>query len=48
MVDNIMTTNSQSHHINWQELRKASQVFMVDPAQGISHILTAGHHSHWQ
>ncbi len=49
MVNNITTTHSQPHyHINWQELRKAYQVFMTNPAQGILHILAAGHHSRWQ
>jgi ubiquinone biosynthesis protein Coq4 len=47
MVNNITTTQSQSHHINWQELRKAYQVFMTNPAQGILHILAAGRYSRW-
>jgi ubiquinone biosynthesis protein Coq4 len=49
MVNNIANAHSQQHyHINWQELGKAYQVFMADPAQGIIHILAAGHHSRWQ
>jgi ubiquinone biosynthesis protein Coq4 len=34
--------------INWREVRKAYQIFMRDPAQGILHILAAGRHSYWQ
>jgi ubiquinone biosynthesis protein Coq4 len=49
MVNNITKIHAQPHHyINWQELRKAYQVFIADPAQGILHILAAGHHSRWQ
>jgi ubiquinone biosynthesis protein Coq4 len=49
MVNNITKIHAQPHYyINWQELRKAYQVFMADPAQGILHILAAGHHSRWQ
>jgi ubiquinone biosynthesis protein Coq4 len=48
MVNNITTTHSQPYyHINWQELRKAYQVFMTNPAQGILHILAAGRYSRW-
>lgn len=48
MVNNITKTHSQPrYHINWQELRKAYQVFMTNPAQGILHILAAGRYSRW-
>lgn len=48
MVNNITTTHSQPHyHVNWQELWKAYQVFMTNPAQGILHILAAGRYSRW-
>ncbi len=48
MIDNITTSHSQPHyHLNWQELRKAYQVFMTNPAQGILHILAAGRYSRW-
>jgi ubiquinone biosynthesis protein Coq4 len=48
MVNNITTTHSQPHyHINWRELRKAYQVFMTNPAQGILYILAAGRYSRW-
>jgi ubiquinone biosynthesis protein Coq4 len=49
MVNNITKIQTQQqYYINWQELRKAYQVFMADPAQGILHILAASHHSRWQ
>jgi ubiquinone biosynthesis protein Coq4 len=49
MVNNITKIHTQQqYYINWQELRKAYQVFMADPAQGILHILAASHHSRWQ
>jgi ubiquinone biosynthesis protein Coq4 len=48
MINNITTSHSQPHyHLNWQELRKAYQVFMTNPAQGILHILAAGRYSRW-
>jgi ubiquinone biosynthesis protein Coq4 len=48
MTNNITTSHSQPHyHLNWQELRKAYQVFMTNPAQGILHILAAGRYSRW-
>ncbi|HIK44288.1 MAG TPA: hypothetical protein IGR64_05290 [Leptolyngbyaceae cyanobacterium M65_K2018_010] len=34
--------------LNWAELRAAYRAFLVDPAQGIRHILAAGRHSRWQ
>lgn len=34
--------------INWSELRKAYNVFIANPSQGILHILAAERHSNWQ
>jgi ubiquinone biosynthesis protein Coq4 len=48
MVSINVRPSRPPYRINWREMRKAYQVFMSNPAQGILHILAAGRQSRWQ